>query len=114
MIRKGDRVKFLNDATVGTVARIEGTIAYRYVFRNSILTQVTALALQLGGVFSGSLMTEIMFGYPGVGSLIQNAILQNDYNLMLGLITISIIAVSTATLIIDLIYPFLDPRIRYS
>ncbi len=92
----------------------EATIGYRYVFRNSILTQVTALGLHLGGVFSGSLMTEILFGYPGVGMLLQNAITSADYNLMLGLITISIFAVSTATLIIDLIYPFLDPRIRYS
>ena len=92
----------------------ERTIGYRYVFRNSILTQVTALGLHLGGVFSGSLMTEIFFGYPGVGMLLQNAITSADYNLMLGLITISIFAVSTATLIIDLIYPFLDPRIRYS
>jgi len=92
----------------------EITIGYRYVFRNSILSQVTALALSMGSVFSGSLMTEILFGYPGVGMLLQNAITSSDYNLMLGLITISIFAVATATLIIDLIYPLLDPRIRHS
>lgn len=91
----------------------ERTIGYRYVFRNSILSQVTMLALSMGGVFSGSLMTEILFGYPGVGMLLQNAITSSDYNLMLGLITISIFAVATATLIIDLIYPLLDPRIRH-
>ena len=49
-----------------------------------------------------------------VGELIQNAILQSDYNMILGCITISILAISTATLIADLIYPFIDPRIRYS
>ncbi len=92
----------------------ESTIAYRYVFRNSILTQVTALGLHIGGVFGGSLMTEILFGYPGVGMLLQSAITSADYNLMLGLITISIVAVSTATFVVDIIYPFLDPRIRYS
>ena len=92
----------------------ESTIGYRYVFRNSILSQVTALALNIGGVFSGSLMCEIIFDYPGVGQLISKAIYNADYNLLIGLITISIIAVATATLIIDLIYPFLDPRIRYS
>jgi peptide/nickel transport system permease protein len=65
-------------------------------------------------VFSGSIMTEIIFGYPGVGKLLQSAILQSDYNMILGVITISIVAISTATLIADLVYPFIDPRIRYS
>ena len=92
----------------------EGKIGRNYVFRNSILTQVTALAMSLGGVFSGAIMTEIIFGYPGVGLLIQKAILQSDYNMILGCITISIVAISTATLIADLVYPFIDPRIRYS
>lgn len=91
----------------------ERTIGTSYVLRNSILTQITALAMSLGGVFGGSIMTEIIFGYPGVGTLVQKAILQSDYNMILGTITISIIAVSTATLIVDLIYPFIDPRIRY-
>lgn len=91
----------------------EGTIGRSYVLRNSILTQVTALAMSLGGVFGGSIMTEIIFGYPGVGTLINNAILQSDYNMILGCITISIVAISTATLIVDLVYPFIDPRIRY-
>ena len=92
----------------------EGKIGYSYVFRNSILTQITALAMSLGGVFNGSIMTEIIFGYPGVGTLIQGAIMQSDYNMILGCITISIVAIATATLIADLIYPFIDPRIRYS
>lgn len=91
----------------------EGTIGRNYVLRNSILTQITALAMSLGGVFGGSIMTEIIFGFPGVGTLIQQAILQSDYNMILGCITISIVAISTATLIVDIIYPFIDPRIRY-
>lgn len=92
----------------------EGKIGKSYVFRNSILTQITALAMSLGGVFNGSIMTEIIFGYPGVGTLIQDAITQSDYNMILGCITISIVAISTCTLVADLIYPFIDPRIRYS
>jgi len=92
----------------------EKRIGRSYVLRNSIITQVTALAMSLGGVFSGSIMTEIIFGYPGVGTLIQKAILQSDYNMILGCITISIVAISTATLFVDLIYPLIDPRIRYS
>ena len=92
----------------------ESKIGLSYVFRNSILTQVTALAMSLGGVFGGSIMTELIFGYPGVGTLIQKAIMQSDYNMILGCITISIVAISTATLVADLIYPFIDPRIRYT
>ena len=92
----------------------EAKIGRSYVFRNSILTQITALGLSLGGVFGGSIMTEIIFGYPGVGTLIQKAILQSDYNMILGCVTISIVAISTATLITDLIAPLIDPRIRYN
>jgi len=92
----------------------EGKIAMSYVFRNSILTQVTALSMALGGVFGGAIMTEIIFGYPGVGTLIQKAITGSDYNMILGCITISVVAISTATLLADLVYPFIDPRIRYS
>ena len=92
----------------------ERKIGGSYVMRNSILTQITALAMSLGGVFSGSIMTEIVFDYPGIGKLINNAIMQSDYNMILGCITISIVAISTATLIVDLVYPFIDPRIRYS
>ena len=92
----------------------ENKIATRYVFRNSMLTQVTALALALGGVFSGALLAEIIFNYPGVGTLVQAAILRSDYNMIMGTITISIVAISLATLLVDLLYPFFDPRIRYN
>jgi len=92
----------------------EGKIARKYVFRNSMLTQVTALGLALGGVFSGALLAEIIFNYPGVGTLVQAAILQSDYNMIMGTITISIVAISVATLLVDLLYPLFDPRIRYN
>lgn len=98
-------------------ARLKGLpereIMTRYVLRNSMLPQVTMLALQIGTIFNGAIVTEILFGYPGVGSLIYTAILQADYNLIMGAISISIIAVAVTTLVVDLIYPFLDPRIRY-
>lgn len=92
----------------------ESAIGFRYVFRNSILAQVTALALHIGTAFSGSLMCEIIFSYPGVGQLVMTAISNSDYNLLTGLIFVSIFAVATSTLIVDLIYPFIDPRIRYN
>ena len=92
----------------------EGRIMRRYVMPNVMLPQVTNLALQIGGIFNGALVTEILFGFPGLGSLIYQGILQSDYNLIMGTITISVISVALTTFVIDLLYPFLDPRIRYS
>lgn len=92
----------------------EGRIARKYVFRNSILPQISGLALSLGGIFGGALMTEIIFQYPGVGQLVQKAIMQADYNMIMATVSISIIAISSATLIADLLYPLIDPRVRYT
>lgn len=91
----------------------DNKIMVGYVARTAILPQVTVLALSIGGVFGGSLITEILFGYPGVGTLIYRAILSSDYNLILGAVSLSIVAVATATLLLDILYPFIDPRIRY-
>ena len=91
----------------------ETRIIGSYIARNAILPQITALALTIGGVFSGSLITEVIFGYPGLGSLTYSAVLQADYNLLMGTVVLAIIAVATAALIIDLLYPMLDPRIRH-
>jgi peptide/nickel transport system permease protein len=91
----------------------DNKIMFGYVARTAVLPQITVLGLSIGGVFGGSLITEILFGYPGVGTLIYRAILGSDYNLIMGTISISIVAVATATLLLDLIYPFIDPRIRY-
>ena len=91
----------------------EGRIGTKYVFRNSVIPQVSGLAISLGGVFSGALMVEIIFQYPGVGRLVFTAIQRSDYNMILATAAISIFAVSTATLVADLIYPLIDPRIRY-
>jgi peptide/nickel transport system permease protein len=100
-----------------TFARLKGTpsrtIMTTYVFRNSILPQITALSLSLGAIFGGALLTEILFSYPGMGLLMRTAASRGDYNMMYGTITISIIAVATAALVIDLLYPLIDPRIRY-
>ena len=100
-----------------TFARLKGVseprIMTHYVARNAMLPQVTILALRLGTIFNGALITEILFGFPGVGTLIYSSAVQADYNLMLGTISFSVIAVATATLIVDLAYPLLDPRIRY-
>ena len=99
-----------------TFARLKGTpsrkIMLNYVFRNSILPQITALSLSLGAIFNGALLTEILFSYPGMGLLMRTAAGAGDFNMMYGTITVSIFAVATAALVIDLLYPLFDPRIR--
>src|SRR5262249_16423033 len=83
-----------------------------YVMRNALLPQVTALALSLRAIFIGAIITEQVVGYPGVGSLLVSAVYAGDYGLVLGVTTISILGVASAVLIIDLVYPLFDPRVR--
>jgi peptide/nickel transport system permease protein len=83
-----------------------------YVMRNAVLPQFTGLAMSLGGIFNGAIITEKVFGYPGVGTLLIDAVYAGDYGLVLGVTTISIVSVSVAVLVIDLFYPLLDPRVE--
>lgn len=92
----------------------ERRILVHYIFRNTLLPQITILAIQISLIFSGSILTEILFQYPGVGLLLVTAVAQGDYNLMMSIISMSIIAVAFATYLVDLAYPLLDPRVRYS
>lgn len=85
----------------------------KYIWRNVLMPQTTALALALGGIFGGALLTEVVFAYPGLGQLMYRAIFSGDYAVALGVLSLTIIGVSTATLIIDLVYPLIDPRVRY-
>ena len=84
-----------------------------YLIRNTMLPQVTDLGLSLGLVFSGALITEVVFGYPGLGTTLYTAIISADYNVIMGITLLSIFGIATASLIVDLLYPFLDPRVRY-
>ena len=97
-------------AELGGVAR--GRILRSYVMRNALGPQVTGLALSLGGIFNGAIITEQVFGYPGIGSLLVDAVHAGDYSLVLGLTSVSIVAVSLAVLVIDLLYPLIDPRVK--
>jgi peptide/nickel transport system permease protein len=83
-----------------------------YVMRNSLVPQITGLAMSLGAIFNGAIITEQVFGYPGVGTLLISAVHAGDYSLVLGITSVSIVAVSAAVLLIDLLYPLLDPRVR--
>ena len=97
-------------AELGGVAR--GRILRSYVMRNALVPQVTGLAMSLGGIFNGAIITEQVFGYPGIGSLLVDAVHAGDYSLVLGLTSVSIVAVSAAVLLLDMLYPLLDPRVK--
>jgi peptide/nickel transport system permease protein len=83
-----------------------------YVMRNALVPQVTGLAMSLGAIFTGAIITEQVFGYPGLGTLLVSAVHAGDYSLVLGITSVSVVAVSVAVLAVDLFYPFLDPRVR--
>jgi peptide/nickel transport system permease protein len=89
------------------------TIFMRYCVRNAILPQMTALALALGQILSGAVLVEVIFGYPGIGALLFQAIRENDYFLIQGIVFTVIVALGLATLVLDVVYPWLDPRISY-
>ena len=88
-------------------------IFWWYAVRNAVLPQFTALALSLGGIVGGSVLVEYLFAYPGMGYLFYQGIVNQDYALIQGVSLILITATALTVLIIDLIYPFLDPRITY-
>ncbi|HML20922.1 MAG TPA: ABC transporter permease [Aggregatilinea sp.] len=88
-------------------------ILVQYIMRTAMLPQLTALAMSLGTVFSGALIMEVVFGYPGIGSLAIVAVYRNDYSMIMGITIYSIIGVATAVFIMDLLYPLFDPRVRY-
>jgi peptide/nickel transport system permease protein len=91
----------------------ESKILSSYIMRNALLPQLTGLAMTLGTVFSGALIMEVVFGFPGLGMLTMVAVYRNDYSMIMGIAIYSIIGVAIAVFIMDLIYPLFDPRVRY-
>jgi len=102
---------FVQYAKLGGVT--EDRIVNKYIIRNALLPQITGLALSLGQIFSGALITEMVFSYPGLGMLLYNSVIRADYNLIMGITMLSIVGITTAILIVDLTYPLFDPRVRY-
>lgn len=84
----------------------------RYIFRNGMLPQVTGLALSIGTLVGGALLTELVFSYPGLGTLLFTAIRQNDYPVVFGITLIVTVAVLLANFLVEIAYGVIDPRIR--
>jgi peptide/nickel transport system permease protein len=90
----------------------ERRVMFNYAARNAILPSVTSFSISLGLIVGGSLLTEIVFNYPGLGYTLYSAVINNDYGLIEGCFLVIALAVLLANFMADLLYTFLDPRVR--
>jgi peptide/nickel transport system permease protein len=113
---RGMMVSVLNEDYI-TFAEAKGLspkrIFFWYGIRNALLPQMTAIGLALGFVLSGSVLVEAIFAYPGLGHQLFLAIVGKDFFVIQGIVLLLIISLGVALFVVDLIYPFVDPRVRY-
>jgi peptide/nickel transport system permease protein len=88
-------------------------ILWWYAVRNAIPPQLTHLAIAMGYVVSGAILVEIVFSYPGLGYQLWQSIVNSDYTVIQAITLVLAVSVGLSVLIIDLIYPRLDPRVTY-
>ena len=108
-IQGEDYVNFAEHKGLGGV-----TIFRDYYLRNALLPQVTGLALALGNVITSGVVVEQIFGLPGLGSVLGSAINTNDFLVIYGIVLFITIAVASLMVLVELLYPLLDPRIRHA
>jgi peptide/nickel transport system permease protein len=106
-IQGEDYVNFAEHKGLGGI-----TIFRDYYLRNALLPQITGLALALGNVITSGVIVEQIFGLPGVGSVLGAAINTNDFLVIYGVVLFITIAVASLMVVVELLYPLLDPRIR--
>ncbi|HEY1701593.1 MAG TPA: ABC transporter permease [Trebonia sp.] len=92
---------------------LEGRVLFRHVTRNALVPVVTLLGVYIPYLFSGSLVVEAIFNYPGMGLLFWNAAQTRDYPVLLGVALVVSVATVVGSLLVDIAYVFLDPRVRY-
>lgn len=93
---------------------IERAVVMRHAMKNAMIPVITVMGVQVGNIFSGAIITETIFAVPGIGRITVDAIWFRDFTLLQGAVIMMTIGVLVANLITDLLYGFLDPRIRYS
>jgi len=124
LVNFGPHLRYMRAATLETLnqdyirtARAkgagEGRILIHHALRNALIPVITVVALTFGSLFSGALITETMFAYPGMGKLIYDAILGNDYNLALAGLLFATLMTLLANFAADIAYAAADPRISY-
>jgi peptide/nickel transport system permease protein len=91
----------------------ENKVVFSHMVPNALLPVVTIIGLDLGFVFTGTLLVETVFGWPGIGRLMYESILRRDYPVLMANLLITTVLVVIVNLIVDLIYAWLDPRVKY-
>jgi peptide/nickel transport system permease protein len=88
-------------------------VNYVHALRNALIPIITLLGLTLPAIVSGALITESVFNYPGMGLAFYQAAINNDFPLLIGTVVVAAIATVVGSLLADVLYAVLDPRIRY-
>ncbi len=91
-----------------------GSVIFKHAIRNAAIPVLTVIALNLPALFTGSIITETVFAWPGMGRLFYDGLLRQDYTRLMGIIFMASILIAFLNLIADMIYGILDPRIRYA
>jgi ABC-type dipeptide/oligopeptide/nickel transport system permease component len=91
-----------------------GALVYRHVLRNVLIPVVTTVGLQFGALLGGAVLTESVFGWPGMGLLLVDSIFSRDYPMIQGIVLVFSALVISMNLLVDVLYAYIDPRIRYS
>jgi peptide/nickel transport system permease protein len=91
-----------------------GTVMSRHLLPNTLIPVITLFALQFAGMLSGTIVVEMIFAWPGIGRLAVNSVFQRDYPVIMGTTLIFSVVYIVMNLIVDVLYPIIDPRIRLS
>jgi peptide/nickel transport system permease protein len=91
----------------------ERTVVLRHALRNALIPIITLIALSIPGLISGAVITESVFSWPGMGRLIFDSLMNNDYSLAMGIFLLFAVMVVFFNLVADIVYTIVDPRITY-
>jgi peptide/nickel transport system permease protein len=110
---QGPQGNLWNDLTARAKGASRNRVLFRHVLRNSLIPIATLLGLALPGIMAGALITESVFNYPGMGYLFFKQAQSQDYPTLLGIVVVVAVATVVGSLIADILYAVLDPRVRY-
>jgi peptide/nickel transport system permease protein len=91
----------------------ERAVIYKHAVRNAMIPVLTVIGLNFGLLLSGAILTETVFSWPGLGRLVVESVYERDYPLVVGCILVFAIVFVIVNLITDILYPYIDPRIKY-